>query len=531
LKIDNNTNQMWQLSQDSAITVLDGQAPDVTSILIVEDDDAIAKQLQYLLNKFEYSVQDVLKSGEELIEKLNYLEPDVLIMDIGLSGELDGISTVEKLHKQYKLPIIYLSAKTDRKTLRRALCTDPFGYLTKPVNPIELRFTIELAIYKHRTEQKLQTQREWLKTALTSIGDGVISTDNTGVVTFINPNAEIGLQIKSEAILNREFNSILNLVDDDNNAPVDPVKQAIRQDCSIQFNNHILQNKATGHSLPVDCTVAPLFNSKKQISGSIIIFRDVSQRIKDYQEKSQIEAQLRHAQKMEAIGQLTSGIAHEFNNIITGISSYTELAQAELPPEDPIQRYHCTILKKLDQAMLLTRKLLTFSRNEDLHFQTTDLNNIIDNHLQFLQQTIRDGVTIKADLDSNIGLVNADVNALEQIITNLCLNARDAIEDYGTIELQTEQYEITANPQHYSVNISPGSYVKLTVKDNGAGMDEETRQKIFEPFFTTKEATNGSGLGLSIVYGLIEQHHGWINCISYPQIGTVFELYFPATQP
>lgn len=527
----NNTNQMWQLSQDSAIAVLDRQSPDVTSILIVEDDEIIAKQLRYLLNKFEYSILDVLKSGEELIEKLNYLEPDVLIMDIELSGELDGISAVEKLQKQYKLPVIYLSAKTDRQTLRRAQYTNPFGYLTKPINPIELRFTIELAKYKHRTEQKLQTQREWLKTTLTSIGDGVISTDNNGVVTFINPSAETGLQIKSEAILNRKFYSILNLVDDDSNAPVDPVEQAIQQDCSIQFNNHTLQNKATGYSLPVDCTVVPLYNSKNQLSGSIIIFRDISQRKKDYQEKSQLEAQLRHAQKMEAIGQLTSGIAHEFNNILTGISSYTELAQAELPPEDPIQRYHRTILKKLDQAVLLTRKLLTFSRNEDLHFQTTDLNIVIDNHLHFLQQTIRDGVIIEADLDSNIGLVNADVNALEQIITNLCLNARDAIADYGTIELHTEQYEITANPQHYSVNISPGSYVKFTVKDNGAGMDEETRQKIFEPFFTTKDDRNGTGLGLSIVYGLVEQHHGWINCISYPQIGTIFELYFPATQP
>ena len=219
---------MWQLSQDSAIAVFHRQASDVTRILIVEDDEAIIRQLQYFLNQSDYTVLGILNSGEELIKELKHLEPDVLIMDIELGGALDGISTVEKLHEQYNLPIIYLSAKTDQRTLQRAQSTVPFGYLTKPVNPIELRFTIELAIYKHRTEQKLQTHREWLKTALSSI-------DNEGRITFINPSAENGLALPSAAVLNKKLDSILDLIDAGETV-IEPVKLALENDFPIQIN-------------------------------------------------------------------------------------------------------------------------------------------------------------------------------------------------------------------------------------------------------------------------------------------------------
>ncbi len=524
-----NINQMWQLSQETLITVLHKQTPGTTSILIVEDDEAIVNQLLYFLNQSDYNVLGILNSGEKLIKELNHFNPDILIMDIELSGTLDGISTVEKLHDQYNLPIIYLSAKTDQKTLQRAQSTVPFGYLTKPINPIELRFTIELAIYKHKAEQELETQRKWLKTALTSIGEGVISIDKDGLITFINPCAEKGLTLPADIALNTNFNSILELLDV-SKILVEPVKLAIENDFPIQFNNSFLRNKATDNQLPIDCTVAPLFNSEKQISGSIIIFRDITQRLNDDHDKNLLETQLRHSQKMEAIGQLAGGISHEFNNIITGMLTYTELAQANLSSEDPIYRYHNIILKKLDQASMLSRKLLTFSRKEKLNFQSIDLNEIVDNHLQFLEQTIRNGVTFKTELDRNIRQVNADANALEQIITNLCLNAKDAFDGKGIIELRTTPFSVTADLAKILTDVSPGNYVKLSVKDNGTGMDEKVRQRIFEPFFTTKSSTKGTGLGLSVVYGLIKQHHGWIDCKSQPLVGTLFDLYFPATQ-
>ncbi|MFH1852389.1 MAG: ATP-binding protein [Candidatus Neomarinimicrobiota bacterium] len=506
--------------------------PTTTKVLIVEDDKNIAKNLSYYLCEMNYSLCGVIRSGEELLERINEYQPQVILMDIQLAGELDGIATVEKLNRIYDIPVIYLSARTDMETLSRARATGQFGYLIKPVNPLELHFTIQMSLYKHEADSVIQSTRDWLQTALNSIGDGVISTDPCGVVTFVNPVAENILTTTRDQLFGQNIHDNLYLIDDNEiNSLFISSDQVIEDEQSRKIAGQILVNRKKGTEIPIDGTVSPIIRQNGNFDGSIFVFRDITSRIENEKSQKLLGEQLRHSQKMEAIGLLAGGIAHEFNNIIASISSYAQVAITQISPDAPTLPYYQTILRKLDHATVLTRKLLTMNRKQDLNFMAVDLNQVTGELVRFLRQTIVKDINITFELDKTIKPVRADVNSIEQIITNLCLNARDAIDGHGTIHLSTAQVRSSSEIHDSLTDLTEPEYVQLTVTDNGCGMDEQTLQRIFEPFFTTKSGESGTGLGLSMVYGLMKQHKGAVHCSSQPNIGTIFNLYFPNAAP
>jgi signal transduction histidine kinase len=248
---------------------------------------------------------------------------------------------------------------------------------------------------------------------------------------------------------------------------------------------------------------------------------------KEALERKELEEQLRQSQKLESIGRLAGGIAHDFNNLLTAILGYTDMVLEQIGADKPISKDLEEIRTASNRAVVLTRQLLAFSRRQSLHVSPVDLNEVVSTMHSMLQRLIGERIDIALRLSSPLPAILADRGQLEQVLMNLLVNARDAMPQGGNITIETssaDQYESTA-----AIRMAPGApgHVRLRVSDDGHGMDEKTQARIFEPFFTTKSVGEGTGLGLSMVYGVMQQLGGQITVNSRVGRGTTFTLYFP----
>lgn len=265
---------------------------------------------------------------------------------------------------------------------------------------------------------------------------------------------------------------------------------------------------------------APLFNNNGEIIGVIGMIRDIT-------DQKRAEEQFMQAQKMEAVGRLAGGIAHDFNNMLGVILGHADLSLMHMEHSDPLFGSLTEIFKAAERSSNLTRQLLAFARKQTIEPKVLDMNETVSGMLKMLQRLIGEGIQLTCHAAADLWLVKIDPSQVDQILANLCVNAKDAIKDTGriTIELQnitinTEQYEITPDS-------APGDYVCLSVRDDGCGMDKETQAHIFEPFYTTKELGKGTGLGLATVFGIIRQNNGFIHVQSDLGHGTMFAAYLP----
>jgi signal transduction histidine kinase/ActR/RegA family two-component response regulator len=240
-----------------------------------------------------------------------------------------------------------------------------------------------------------------------------------------------------------------------------------------------------------------------------------------------LEEQLVHAQKMEAVGRLAGGVAHDFNNMLTVISGYTRMILEELREDDPLRDYAEEIRTAADRAGAITNQLLAFSRRQLIEPRIISVNIVISQIEKMLRRLLGEDIQLNLDLAQDADNIKADPNLLEQAIVNLAVNARDAMPSGGQIFLQCANVHLDENYVLTHLGVLPGDYVMIAMTDTGHGMDAETRKRIFEPFFTTKEKGKGTGLGLSSVYGMVKQSGGDIWVYSEPEKGTTFKLYFP----
>ena len=361
---------------------------------------------------------------------------------------------------------------------------------------------------KLKAEKELDEKREWLQSFIESTDDAITIYDRDNRVVLVNSRAmEFYPEEMKKSILGTRLDDIVQLYPEE----------------AIQNFNQV---RTTGK--PMEFT---LENKREEMyyyrhklfpvgEGIGIISSDIT-------EQTKLENQMRQIQKNESIGRLAGGVAHDYNNILGIIMGYAEMARNYPDKDDTLNSYLDEILKATEKSAALTRQLLTFARKQNISPRILNLNEAIAGMLNMLKTLLGEHIDLIWRPSDDLWKVKADPVQIDQVLANLCVNARDAIEDTGRIVIESDNRRLDENYCRLHPEIQPGDYVSLTVSDTGAGMDRETMSRIFEPFFTTKEVGKGTGLGLSTVYGIIKQNNGSVSVYSEPGTGTSFIIFLP----
>ncbi len=380
-----------------------------------------------------------------------------------------------------------------------------------------------------RTRSELAASRQRFSTTLTSIGDAVIATDRQGRVSFLNPVAAKLTGWPPAEALDRPLEEVFQIINEHTRQPVpSPVEKVLAAGVVVGLANHTLLISRDGRHLPIEDSGAPIKNRQGRVDGVVLVFRDISQRRRAEEERARLDAQLRQSQKLEAIGTLAGGIAHDFNNILAVIMGYSELAlrQAREGRANPADLEQVLAVSRRAQG--LVRQIMSYSRRDEPQMAVLDLNQVVGEAAELLKRTLPKQISLELDLQPGLAAMRGDPVQIEQVLINLATNARDAMPQGGRLLFHTSDRFLESQSQVGQEELSPGRYLRLLVRDQGQGMDQATLERIFDPFFTTKAPGQGTGLGLSSVYGIIRSHGGHIACQSQPGQGASFELYFPA---
>jgi two-component system cell cycle sensor histidine kinase/response regulator CckA len=363
---------------------------------------------------------------------------------------------------------------------------------------------------RKRSESELRQQAHIVET----ISDAVIVMDVYGIVSDWNPAAERIFGYSKAEMLGQPLHRISGV----ENLPALERQLGEAFKTVGRWAGELPFLRKDGLQGVADVIVAVQRDAQGRASSVISVSRDVT-------ERKRLEAQLQQAQKMEAVGRLAGGIAHDFNNMLTAVKGYTEFLLEGLDRTDPRRTDAQEIAKAADRAASLTRQLLAFSRKQVLQPRPLDLNGVVEGMEKMLRRLIGEDIHIVTRLDRDLHLVEADPSQVEQVIMNLAVNARDAMPTGGMLTIETRNVTIDRVEANWA--IEPGSYAMLVMGDTGHGMDAATQAQIFEPFFTTKPVGQGTGLGLSTVYGIVTQSEGHVSVYSEPGHGTTFKVYLP----
>lgn len=499
-------------------------------VLVVEDESIVAEDIQEQLTHMGHSVVGIAASGEQALALAEEARPQLVLLDIRLQGAMDGIEAADIMRSKFHIPVVYLTAHSDDATLERAKKTEPNGYLLKPFEERDLRVNIEMALYKHQMEQCIRESEQRYATTLSSIGDGVIATDESGNITFMNPVAERLTCFSHEEALGVPLESIFNIVNEHSRVAVpNPVLRALREQTAVDLENHTILVNRMGGEIPIEDCAAPIRDGRNGIHGGVLVFRDVTQRRQAAEAQRRAEEQLHWLQRLDAIGRCAGGVSHEINNMLTIVLGCGEFLLSQLSPDHPLRSTLDALLTAGDRTAAMTRQLLAFSRKQVLSPTQLNLNTIIEKMHPLLMRLVGAQIDVVLWLEPKLPAVMADRMQWEQVIINLVLNARDALPKGGAIVFETRNVTLDEAFSTKHPEVEPGDYIMLSVKDTGIGMDAATLEHIFEPFFTTKEFGKGAGLGLATVYGIVKQSDGHVFVESAPGKGTTFTFYLPAT--
>ncbi|MCX7007401.1 MAG: PAS domain S-box protein [Kiritimatiellaeota bacterium] len=380
----------------------------------------------------------------------------------------------------------------------------------------EGRSAVLLQVRDLQERRRIEEERNRLIPAVEQSAEAIFVTDAKGVIQYVN----------------RAFTQIAGFAREEALGRRPNLLSSGRHDAKFYqtmwetvlggnvWNGRVINKRKDGRLFHADLTISPVRDPQGTLVNFVAVSRDVTHEL-------ELEEQLHQSQKMESIGRLAGGVAHDFNNLLTSIMGFAHLVNTGLPEGHPLLMETKEIIFAAERAAQLTRQLLAFSRKEVRRVQPLEFNNILREMEQLLRRTLGEDIELHIDLESRLGICEGDLMQMQQVILNLAVNARDAMPRGGRLDIRTQQVQLDEVFCATRVGIQPGAYVRLGIRDTGCGIPEEQRSHIFEPFFTTKEKDRGTGLGLSMVYAIVQQAHGHIEFDSEIGRGTEFIMYFP----
>jgi PAS domain S-box-containing protein len=496
-----------------------------STLLLVEDDAILALNLRQILEQNGYRVAAVLARGEDVAPFLTTTAIDLILMDIELSGAMTGIAAAAQV--KHRVPVIFLTAFSQEPLLDQAKAVGPYGYLIKPVQERELVVTVGTALERCRLDRELWEKTLALekseanyRTLFTEMLDGfalheIIVSEAGEPINYrflaANPAFERMTGLKEAEIVGRTVLEVL------------PATES----CWISTYGRVALSGEPVHFEEYTASLDRYFEvtAYRPSPGQFAcIFADITEKRLAEEEKQKLRVQLQQAQKMEAIGTLAGGIAHDFNNILAAIVGYAEMARDDSPPGSAVANDLGQVLQAAQRAKELVKQILSFSRQGESHQVVVQPTLLVKETLKMLRSTLPSTITIRQDLAANGATILADPSHIHQLVMNLCANAYQAMEEKGgTLSLTLRALSIT----EAEGELPPGDHVRLTIGDTGPGIAPEVLPRIFDPFFTTKEVGKGTGMGLSIVHGIVKSCGGTINCTSTLGRGTVFDITLP----
>ena len=500
------------------------------TILIVDDTAANLQVLTSIVTTEGYNIM-LAQSGEEALRVANEYHPDIILLDVMMS-KMDGFDVCRQLKANPStspIPVIFVTARTDVEAVEKGFDVGGDDYVSKPFNDRVLLARLKNHVERYQRERELSVNRERLNTALDAaqIGSFTIKLPEQIWVPDEQLMRLFGIhQDAQEMDINKWYEHV---IPDDVENTIKRINTCIKNKSFCKFEFRIQNDNSEIKWFRCSMQVTEK-NDKDEPTLIVGVNVDITKEHSMLTTIRKQEETLAQSRKLKAMGQLTGGIAHDFNNMLATILGFAELLSEDLKDNEEYSYYCKNITDTCERAATLTNQLLTFSRKQGKLTTPIDLHVLIQSSMDLLQHSLGKNIKINKNLGAKEHYIMGEFAQLQNILLNMGFNARDAMPDGGILELNTENISIYEKDlPHLPMDIEPGNYIMLNVRDTGSGMEKQVLDKIFEPFFTTKDSGKGTGLGLSTAYGTINAHNGSIYAESTPGEGTVFHLYFPVS--